>query len=281
MAVASPWLPREIATRMLERQHEVENMKTTYLATTAYIGGFLGREDGKRPSWFNRVRLPPVSSLSPDLQEHLSNACHVICMKVRQDATSEPTSRPVAVQGREGPVTAWQSGLLCARVLWRGLFAATAAKAPVAHTVTPIVFMAACDGLKQIAKKMLTQIWLELAQQFTAKTNKYHTMKSRPRWEVLEAIQYRVFCEEGGFSMSNEPGVSGTKPNSNLQDYLEEILALRFLVDSLTLSIQDAQEFIEQYTRRIHKRPPPRPKAGDVVAQQLAALKEKTVTRSP
>eukprot|EP00440_Ansanella_granifera_P005804 gb/GFBE01006295.1/.p1 GENE.gb/GFBE01006295.1/~~gb/GFBE01006295.1/.p1 ORF type:complete len:1064 (+),score=307.55 gb/GFBE01006295.1/:1-3192(+) len=275
-----PWMPREVSHRLFERPHELENVKTTYLLSTAAVAGYLSREDGKRPAWFNRARLMPVSALTPDLQEHLANACHVICMKVRQEVTNEPAARGMVAPGR--PTTCWQSGLLCARVIWRALFAAAAAKAPASKKAVPALFMASCEGLKQASQKLLTKVWREVQVQFTSKENKYRNMKSRPPWSALEAHQYEVFGKICGYGVCDPshvaPSSAGTKPASNLQDVLEEVLALRFAVDWLTLSMEDAQEFLDQATKRAYKRPITKAKtAPDPVSQQLAALKEKTV----
>jgi len=142
--------------------------------------------------------------------------------------------------------------------------------------------MAACEGLKQASQKLLTKIWREVQVQFTSKENKYRNMKSRPAWSVLEAHQFEVFGKDRGFGVCDPalvaPSSAGTKPASNLQDYLEEVLALRFAVDWMALSMEDAQEFLDQATKRAYKRPVLKPKAApDPVSQQLAALKEKTI----
>lgn len=278
--MAIPWMPREVSSRLYEKEHELENVKTAYLMSTAFVGGFLARQDGRRPSWFNRVKLMPVNTLTPDMQEHLANTCHVVAMKLRQEVTTEPAK--VGIGRADKPATGWQAGLLSARVLWRALFATAAAKAPVDKKAAPVLFMAACDSLKQACRKQLTQIWLEVQMQFTSKVSKYRNIKSRPNWNVLEALQYKVHCEQCGLGL-HDPAVraassAGSKPASGLQDWLEEVLALRFAIDWLSASMQDAQEFIDQQTRRYQKKPAPRGRLpGDAVEAQLAALKEKTV----
>lgn len=278
--MAIPWLPREVSSRLAERPHEHLNVKTSYLLSTAYVAGFLSREDGKRPAWFNRVRLVPLSSVPPDLREHLESACHVICMKVRQDVTNEPAQRGPLIPGR--PATSWQAGLVSARVLWRALYSSAAAKAPATRKAVPALYMTACEGLKLAAQQLLTLVWREVQDQFTSKVNKYRNMKSRPPWSFMEKHQYKVFGENCGYGICDPalvpPSSAGTKPASNLQDYLEEVLALRFTIDWLTASIEDGQEFLDQATKRAYKRPVGKPKAApDAVSQQLAALKEKTV----
>lgn len=242
---------------MYERPHELENVKAAYLLGTAHAAGFLGREDGKRPAWFNRAHLMPVSSVTADMQEHLANACHVICLKVRQEVTSEPAMKR-ATPGR--PRTAWQSGLQCARVLWRALFAAACAKAPLEKHTVPLLFMTVSESLRIAARSLLTKVWNEVQVQFTARVTRYRNMRSRPTWSVLEALQFEVYGTESGFGLcdpaTHPPSSTGKKPASSLQDFMEEVLALRFAIDWLSASIQDAQEFLEQTTKRIHKRPP-------------------------
>jgi len=223
------------------------------------VAGFLGREDGKRPAWFNRVQLAPVVSIPPDMQEHLANACHVICLKVRQEVTCDPSSRP---PGPERPATGWQAGLICVRVLWRTLFAAAAMKGPVQLQAVPVLFMISCESLRQAARRMLTKLWNEVQVQFTGRVNKYRGLKSRPNWSVLERLQFEVYGVEHGFGM-HDPGVhppssAGVKPAASLQDFLEEVLALRFAIDWLSASMRDAQDFLDKSTRRIYKRPPQR-----------------------
>lgn len=276
--MALPWMPREISHRLYEKEHELDNVKTTYLISTAFVAGYLGREDGRRPAWFNRAKIMPVNTLTPELQEHLANACHVVCMKARQDAMSEP-SRRCLKPGR--PTTGWQAALLCARVMWRTLFATAAAKADVTQQATPVLFLAACQSLIQTKRKLLTQLWREVQLQFTSKISKYRNIKSRPAWSVLEGLQYSAFCEQSGFGLydpeKTAPSSAGSKPASDLQDYLEEVLALRFAIDWLTLSMKDAEEFIELQTKRITRKGLPRQRLpGDAVEAELMALKAKT-----
>jgi len=286
--MAIPWLPKETSSRLHEKPHELENVKATYLTSCAFVAGFLGREDGKRPAWFPRVRLLPVSKLSADMQEHLASACHVICMKTRQEVTSDPMAKP-ATKLRSStsarPQTSWQAGVLCTRVLWRTLFAATAAKAPVTQCAAPVLFMAACESLKHACRQLLTKVWLEVQLQFTAKVNKYRNMKSRPPWKALEVLQFEVFGEGHGFGLHDPstapPTAAGTAPAANLQAFLEEALALRFAIDALTACQQDAQDFIDQSSKRgVRQSAMPRGKinpAEYALQQQLATLKEKTV----
>jgi len=278
--MAIPWMPREISTRLYEKEHELENVKTTYLMSTAWVGGFLAREDGRRPAWFNRVKLMPVSTLTPDLQEHLANTCHVICMKARQEVTSEPAKRGPG--GPDRPQTGWQAGLLVARVMWRTLFATAAAKANITKAGAPVLFMSACQSLQSACRKLLTTIWLEVQTQFTSKMSKYRNIKSRPVWNVMEGLQYKTFCEDMGFGLFDPEKVSassaGSKPASDLQDYLEEALALRFAIDWLNLSMKDAEDFLDLQTKRLQRKAMPRARLpGDAVEAQLQALKEKSV----
>lgn len=282
--MAIPWLPREISSRLHEKPHEAENVKATYLLSTANVAGFLAREDGKRPSWFDRSRIVPVSTLTPDLQAHLSNACRVICMKARLSVSTDPVVRagPADPTRGERPQTQWQAGLMCARVLWRALFAAAANKANVKPQAVPVLYMIACNSLKQASKMLLYKVWHEVQEQFTSRCSKYRNMKSRPAWPTLEAHQYQVFGETFGFGImdpsTTAPASAGTKPAANLQDFLEEVLALRFTVDWLSAAEQDAQEFLDHSTRRLLKRSAPKTKvAPDFMSQQLAALKEKSV----
>ncbi|CAE8689615.1 unnamed protein product, partial [Polarella glacialis] len=268
------------SSRLYEKEHELQNVKASYLLSTAHVAGFLAREDGNRPAWFNRCRLMPVTALTPDLQEHLSNACHVICMKVRQEVSNDPSSRGPVAHGK--PSTTWQAGILCARVLWRALYASAAAKAPATKKAVPALYMMACEGLRQAASKLLTKVWREIQDQFTSKINKYRNMKSRPPWSALEAHQYKVFGEGCGYGICDPatvaPSSAGTKPASNLQDYLEEVMALRFTIDWMTAAMEDGQEFLDQATKRAYKRSTIAPKvAPDPVSQQLARLKEKSV----
>jgi len=275
-------MPRETGSRLL-KDHEQENLKASYHLATAYVGGFLGREDGKRPAWFPRSHLVQTSSLTADQQEYLGTICHLVCTKVRQEATSEPGARQEvgAFSGAVKPPTAWKAALLCARVLWRAVFATAAGKAKVHAKATPLLFMCISDSINQAARKMLTEIWNEAQLQFTARINKYRNIKSRPPWDVLEKMEYKVFGDHFGFGLqdpSNSMPPAGTKPASNLHDWFEEVLALRFMVDWLSASMQDAQEFLDQSTRRFMKRPAPRTRIADnVVTMKLNELKEKSV----
>jgi len=171
---------------------------------------------------------------------------------------------------------------MCARVLWRALFAAAAAKANVKQAAVPVLYMTACSSLKQAAKMLLYKVWHEVQEQFTSRMSKYRNMKSRPAWPILESHQYQVFGEAFGFGImdpaTTPPASAGTKPAANLQDFLEEVLALRFTVDWLTAAEQDGQDFLDHSTRRVLKRSVPKTKvAPDFISQQLAALKEKSV----
>mmetsp|Transcript_22743 Transcript_22743/g.43695 ORF Transcript_22743/g.43695 Transcript_22743/m.43695 type:complete len:1094 (-) Transcript_22743:125-3406(-) len=282
--MAIPWMPREVSSRLL-RPHEHEHVKATYLMNTACVAGYLSRGDLIRPSWFDRVRLMPIRGLAPDIQEHLQAVQRVICTKVRQEVSSEPALRRTAElspHASERPATSWQAGLLCARVIWRAIFAASAAKAPSAQNAVPVLFMACCDSMMQSCRKLLTEVWNEIQIQFTSKENRYRQIKSRPKWIVLEKMQHHVFAELGGYPLDNpnqKPGASsGTKLYASLQDYMEEVLALRFAIDWLSASMRDAQEFLDVATRRHYRRPMPKARADlTPVQQQLAALKEKSV----
>mmetsp|Transcript_89113 Transcript_89113/g.195211 ORF Transcript_89113/g.195211 Transcript_89113/m.195211 type:complete len:1031 (+) Transcript_89113:136-3228(+) len=275
-----PWMPREVSSRLYEKEHELENVRTTYLMSTAFVGAFLAREDGRRPSWFNRVKLMPVSTLTPDLQEHLSNTCHVVCMKTRQEVMSEPTKKGPVPEGR--PTTGWQAGILCGRVLWRTLFTAAASKANINRNGSPVLYMAACQSLLATCRSLLTQIWLEVQLQFTSKISKYRNIKSRPAWSVLEGLQYKGFCLTNGFGLFDPekvaPSSAGSKPASDLQDYLEEVLALRFAIDMLSLAMKDGEEFIDMQTKRLMRKAVPKQRLpGNAVEAELMALKQKTI----
>mmetsp|Transcript_70371 Transcript_70371/g.139580 ORF Transcript_70371/g.139580 Transcript_70371/m.139580 type:complete len:1060 (-) Transcript_70371:244-3423(-) len=264
------WMPREIASRLAERQHEVEHMKTTYLLSTAFIGGYLGREDGRRPSWFDRVHLEPTSSLAVDQQEQLASVCHVIRTKVRQAVTCQPT-----LGCHNAGMTAWQTGLLCMRVLWRALFAIAASRGEASQHAVPVLFMSACHGLRQAAHKLLRKVWLEVQEQFTSRQNRYRNMKSRPSWSVLEHLQYQVFKCECNWMVCDPASVpaahTGARPSANLHDFLEETLALRFTVDWMNASMQDGQDFLETSLKRNYRKSMT---TGDPISQQLTLLKE-------
>jgi len=272
-------MPKEISCRLL-KPHEEDNIKITYLLSTSCVAGFLGRDDGNRPDWTSRVKLMPMRGLAPDVQEHLLSVCRVVATKVRQECTSEPALRGPS---NDRPATSWQAGLLCARVLWRALFATAAGKGFATQAHVPVLFMACCDGMLQSCRRALTQVWNEIQIQFTSKENKYRTIKSRPTWLVLEKIQYKVFGKESGYSL-DDPSVtqaksSGKKPASGLQDYMEEILALRFAIDWLSASLQDATEFLDIATKRHFRRPGGATTRKDLtpLQMQMAALKEKSV----
>lgn len=274
-----PWMPKEVSSRLL-RPHEEDNMKTTYLLSTAAVAGYLGRDDGNRPDWTSRVKLMPSRGLAPDVQEHLLSVCRVVATKVRQECTSEPALRGPS---NDRPATAWQAGLLCSRVIWRALFATAAGKGFAVQAHVPVLFMACCDSMLQSSRKLLTQVWNEIQVQFTSKENKYRTIKSRPTWLVLEKLQYAVFGKECGYSLDDpsttQAKSSGKKPASGLQDYMEEVLALRFAIDWMSQSLQDAQEFLDIATKRHFRRPGGVSMRKDLtpLQMQMAALKEKSV----
>jgi hypothetical protein len=142
--------------------------------------------------------------------------------------------------------------------------------------------MACVDSVLQSCRKLLTEVWNEIQVQFTSKENKYRSAKSRPTWLVLEKIQYKVFGQAGGYLL-HDPSVtsaasSGKKPASGLQDYMEEVLALRFAIDWLSACLQDAQEFLDVGTRRQFKRPGGATKRSvNAVDQVRESAKEKSV----
>lgn len=208
--------------------------------------------------------------MASDQREHLANVCHIICTKMRHEVT-----RDLPPDGGRHH-THWQAGLHCAQVLWRSIFAVAASKAAMDEIATPVLFMAACSSVKAAAQKLLNLLWLEVQDQFTSKCNKYRNMKSRPSWSVLEALQYQAFGKSSNFGIHNPaatPAAVGTKPAANLQDFLEEVLALRFAIDWMEGCMQDSQEFLTADIRRAYK---VRAKLGtDKVSNQLAELKNK------
>jgi len=250
-----PWMPKEISSRML-RPHEQDHMKVCFLLSNACAAGFLGRDDGNRPDWTSRVKLMPMRGLAPDVQEHLLNVCRVVATKVRQECTCEPALRGPT---RDNIQTSWQAGLLCSRVIWRALFCTAASKGFAVQSVVPVLFMAATDSVLQACRKLLTQVWNETQVQFTSKENKYRSTKSRPAWLCLEKLQYEVFGKSCGYVLADPSETaaasSGKKPASGLQDYMEEVLGLRYAIDWLSASLQDAQDFLDLNTKRHYKRP--------------------------
>jgi hypothetical protein len=100
---------------------------------------------------------------------------------------------------------------------------------------------------------------------------------------VLEKIQYAVFGKDSGFCLedpAHTPAASsGKKPASGLQDYLEEVLALRYAIDWLTLSIQDAQDFLDLTTKRQFRGRLDAANRKDLtpLERQMATLKQKSV----
>lgn len=281
--MAIPWMPRELSGRLC-LDHEEGNARSMYLLTTAFAGAMVSRDDGKRPAWFSRLRLTPTKVMTQDMKEHLNDIAHVVWTKVHQDVTSEPASRgPLTApfSGTARPMTVWQAGLLDARVIWRSLFASAATKGEMSGKAAPVLFMCCCDSINQGIRKLITEIWNEAALQFTPRYNAYRTMKNRPDWFILEALEFKIFGEKYGLGIPNPQSTpateSGKRPASDLKDWFEEMYALMFAVDWLTLSMQDAEEFLDQATKRFLKRAAPRPRiAADAVAQQLQRAKDKT-----
>jgi len=271
----SPWLPSDIGDR-LKKEHEERNLKTTYILTTSYVGAFLSREDDKRPPWFGRMRLVPVDSLPQEVQEHLVNLCRIVCTKVRQAVTTEPASN------EDTKLSVWQSGMLCMRVLWKALFATAAGKATTVSQAIPMLYMLSCQSVQGAMNQLLSKVWNETQEQFTTRVNKYRGLKSRPPWTVLEALEYNAFGKNSGFGLENPATKSGGsavggKPASNLFDFLEETIAIRFAVDSLQACVQDGENFIALQTKRRGREPLKMKRKGSAVTQQLTAMKEAMV----
>lgn len=271
----SPWLPTDIGDR-LKKPHEERNLRTTYILTTAYVGAFLSREDDKRPPWFGRMRLAPVDSLPQEVQEHLVNLCRIICTKVRQAVTTEPSS------SEEGKLSVWQSGILCMRVLWKALFATAAGKATTNSTGVPLLYMLSCQSVVGAMNQLLSKLWNETQGQFTTRENKYRGLKSRPPWTILENLEYEAFGKNAGFGLENPTTKSGGstvggKPASNLQDFLEETIAIRFAVDCLNQMVQDGENFLALQTKRKGRQPLKMKRKGSAVTQQLSIMKEAMV----
>jgi hypothetical protein len=224
----------------------------------------------------SRVKVMPMRGLAPDVQEHLLSVSRVVASKVRQEVMSDPLGGGLVGK----PATSWKAGLQCARVIWRALFATAAAKGFAESHTVPVLFMACCESMLQSCRKLLTQVWNEIQIQFTSKENKYRTIKSRPPWLTLEKLQYQVFGVEGGYSL-DDPSITaaasaGKRTASGLQDYMEEVLALRFAIDWLATSLADAQEFLDTAAKRHHRRPTGASQRKDLtlLEKQMAALKE-------
>lgn len=255
-----------------------------YLASTAFIAAFLGRDDGRRPPWFTRVLLPSTDILPSEYQESVTGIARIACTKVRQDIVAEPGPESMATSGM--PSSNWQAAVHDARVIWRTCFAAMAAKANVPAQAVPVYYLVASGTLIRCLQGLLSQVWAETLDQFTMRVNQYRGPKSRPQWQLLETRCRNVLSENGGFDLGDPvvkpPVLAGQKPAASLQDFMEEVLAIRFAIAWLSDSMKDAQEFLEARCRRKNRsagspRNLAKTQKSKDPEKQIAAMKEKAV----
>eukprot|EP00397_Hematodinium_sp_SG-2012_P000155 GEMP01000155.1.p1 GENE.GEMP01000155.1~~GEMP01000155.1.p1 ORF type:complete len:1693 (+),score=422.40 GEMP01000155.1:3242-8320(+) len=233
-----PWMPKTVAWRLTEHR-EQNNLRSTYLLSTAFVGGYLSRNDEVVPPWYPRICLVPPTALAPNMQEHMVQACRVICAKLLQDTTHVKPK-----------ITTWQAGLLCARHLWRAIFATCAAKLSTELSSLPVLWMSCCESILGSLRRLLSLLWLETERQFTTKENRYRGLKSRPSWQTMQGVQYQVLAEHGGFNLRPYNDEKGNSKAAALPDFLEEVMALRFGVDWMTMCLEDGEQYMQAFLKK-------------------------------
>ena len=226
-------------------------MRFTYLLSSAFLGGFLSRTDEKRPkTWFARLKIPQPQQLPSDVQEHLANAAKIVCTKINQDVTTLNTKN----------LSPWRKALQTFIALWKALFAHAGARVLTPVKAMPILLMCSNASMSSCLNYMLSKLWLETLNQFTTRENRYRGIKSRPKWSVLEEMEYHCVAERGGFAVGNpahdpEKGVASANSvkAANLQDFLEESISLRFASEFFSESNRDSEEFMDQVLKRKEK----------------------------
>lgn len=231
--------------------HQTGNLRATYFLATAFVGGLLSRSDEKRPNmWFARLKLPKPAELSADVQEHLANASKIICSKLNQDVTTLNTKN----------LSPWRKAIHSMIVLWKAMFSFGGSKMVAPLKCMPVLLMSCNESMKVAIEQLLYQVWNETIEQFTTMSNRYRGIKSRPKWSVLENIEYGVLAKKAGFGLNNPENDSKTHQPSansvkaaNLQDFLEESIVLRFASEFLLESNRDAEEHLDGIMKRKEK----------------------------
>ncbi len=245
-----PWIPKAIGMRLVE-PHQQHNLRTSYFLASAMVSGFLGRPDEKRPNtWFGRLKLPAPSELAADVQEHLASASKIICAKINQDVTTLNTKN----------LSPWRKAIFSFIVLWKALFSYAGARIIQPAKCTPVLLMASNESMQKAFAYLLSKLWLETQDQFTTRVNRYRGIKSRPKWSVLEELEYDCLGVNHGFAL-NDPRLDSGKVTasansvkaSSLQDFLEEVIALRFCLDFLSESHRDSEDFMDHCLKRQEK----------------------------
>ncbi|CAD7972891.1 unnamed protein product [Amoebophrya sp. A120] len=246
-----PWIPKSVGLRLVQ-PHQKNNLRATYFMASAFLGGLLSRADDKRPApWFHRLKLPKPQELPADVQEHMAAAAKIICTKINQDVTTLNTKN----------LSPWRKALMSVVMIWKSLFAYAGARTVKPAKATPVLLMSSNESMFTCVSFWLSRLWIETLNQFTTRENRYRGIKSRPKWDVLETLEYRCVGEKFGFAV-NDPARDKVQPatasaNSvkaaNLQDFLEEVLALRFASEMLMESNRDAEEHMDHFMKRKEK----------------------------
>eukprot|EP00392_Amoebophrya_sp_AT5.2_P014854 g15022.t1 len=264
-----PWIPKAVGLRLVQ-PHQKANLRATYFLASAFLGGLLSRADDKRPSpWFHRLKLPKPQELPSDVQEHMATAAKIICTKINQDVTTLNTKN----------LSPWRKALLSMVMIWKSLFAYAGARTVKPARATPVLLMSSNESMFTCISFWLSRIWIETLNQFTTRENRYRGIKSRPKWDVLETLEYNCVGKKFGFAV-NDPQKDKAQPatasaNSvkaaNLQDFLEEVLALRFASEMLMESNRDAEEHMDLYMKRKEKAKKVRKAGADKKKQDALA----------
>ncbi len=245
-----PWIPKSVGMRLV-MPHQAHNLKATYFLATAFLGGMLSRADEKRPvGWFSRMKLPRCSELPKDVQEHLANASKIVCSKLTQDVTTLNAQQ----------LSPWKKALSSFLVLWKSLFAHAGSKMVRPLKAMPVLLMSCNESMYHVVNRLLFEVWNETLVQFTTKENRYRGIKSRPKWDGLEKVEYRCVGEIGGFGVNapqppqkGDAVTANSVKAANLQDYLEQVTQLRFCSEFLEMSNRDAEEYQDSSLKRKEK----------------------------
>jgi len=233
-----PWMPKTIGLRITNKW-QTHNLRSTYFLSGAFIGAYLARNDDFVPPWYNRIRMLPPSALADPVQEHMAEACRIIYQKVSQEANM--------VQEH---ITPWQMSLLVAKHIWRAIFATCGEKMAKPKIALPVLWMSACESISSSLKSLLSYLWNETEKQFTTKENRYRGIKSRPPWDVIQNLQYKILKEEGGFNLLPPNGEKGTSKAASLDSFFEEVMALRFGIEWMAECMNDGEQYLKSFLKK-------------------------------
>ncbi|KAF4676293.1 hypothetical protein FOL47_006449 [Perkinsus chesapeaki] len=264
-----PWMPKTVCGGIMQAEFQTDR-EVVFLYATAYMFGFLCRTDDTRPPWSHR--LPMIHDHSKALLsgansfgEHIAAVTRVIASKLAADSEVKSCFHGVAVDP-------WKKAVVNAATLWRSIFTYIVSSNHQSDRAI-VLFMAACEAALVACKASLSTLWRSTNDQFTTRVaggGKYRGLKHRPHWAVADRAMYNGILDRGHlgldygqrptrdavashehlFETANGSGSFSKQKAARLDDFINDVISLRFAIDWLHECIDQGTQALETMNKR-------------------------------